>query len=194
MRTSARPLWTPGVPPWRSWAARSIALLLRSNPISCRSVSNAANMMREPAFWWRDAGIAARVLAPAAAAYGAVARARLNWRGHRVATPVVCIGNLTVGGGGKTPAALTTARLLQAAGELPVFLTRGYGGTLAGPVKVDAATHNAAEVGDEPLLLAHAAPTIFARARFAVAAMESRRVQASSSWTTGSKIPRFART
>jgi tetraacyldisaccharide 4'-kinase len=128
-------------------------------------------MMREPAFWWRDAGIAARVLAPVAAAYGAVARARLNWRGQRVVTPVVCIGNLTVGGAGKTPAALTTARLLQAAGELPVFLTRGYGGTLAGPVKVDAAKHNAAEVGDEPLLLAHAAPTIVARARVAGAGM-----------------------
>jgi tetraacyldisaccharide 4'-kinase len=124
-------------------------------------------MLREPAFWWREAGIAARVLAPVAAAYGAVTRARLNWRGHRVAAPVVCIGNLTVGGAGKTPAALTTARMLKSAGELPVFLTRGYGGTLAGPIEVDPARHSAAEVGDEPLLLAHAAPTIVARARLA---------------------------
>jgi tetraacyldisaccharide 4'-kinase len=127
-------------------------------------------MMREPSFWWRDAGIAARVLAPVAAAYGAVAQARLNWRGRRVAAPVVCIGNLTVGGAGKTPTALTTARMLKRAGELPVFLTRGYRGTLAGPIEVDPVRHNAAEVGDEPLLLAHAAPTIVARARVAGAA------------------------
>jgi tetraacyldisaccharide 4'-kinase len=128
-------------------------------------------MMREPAFWWRDAGIAARVLAPLAAVYGAVAQARLNWRGRRVAAAVVCIGNLTVGGAGKTPTALTTARMLKGAGELPVFLTRGYGGALAGPIAVDPARHNAAEVGDEPLLLAHAAPTIVARARVAGASM-----------------------
>jgi tetraacyldisaccharide 4'-kinase len=128
-------------------------------------------MMREPAFWWRDAGIAARVLAPLAAVYGAVAQARLNWRGRRVAAAVVCIGNLTVGGAGKTPTALTTARMLKGAGELTVFLTRGYGGALAGPIAVDPARHNAAEVGDEPLLLAHAAPTIVARARVAGASM-----------------------
>jgi tetraacyldisaccharide 4'-kinase len=127
--------------------------------------------MREPAFWWRDAGIAARVLAPVAAVYGAVAQARLNRRGRGVAAAVVCIGNLTVGGAGKTPAALTTARMLKRAGELPVFLTRGYGGTLAGPIEVDPARHTAAEVGDEPLLLAHAAPTIVARARVAGAAL-----------------------
>src|SRR5438094_959827 len=120
-------------------------------------------MMREPSFWWHDAGIAARVLAPVAAAYGAVARARLNWRGRRAAIPVVCIGNLTVGGAGKTPTALTTARILRAAGERPVFLTRGYGGTLAGPIEVDPTRHSAREVGDEPLLLAQAAPTIVAR-------------------------------
>jgi tetraacyldisaccharide 4'-kinase len=124
-------------------------------------------MMREPSFWWRDAGIAARVLAPVAAVYAAVAQARLHWRGRRVAAPVICIGNLTVGGAGKTPAALTTARILKAVGELPVFLTRGYGGALAGPIVVDPARHHAAEVGDESLLLARAAPTIVARARVA---------------------------
>jgi tetraacyldisaccharide 4'-kinase len=121
--------------------------------------------MREPSFWWRKAGLVARLLAPAAAAYGAVAGARLRWRGRRAGVPVVCIGNLTVGGAGKTPAALAAARMLAAAGERPAFLSRGYGGKEAGPLQVDPAWHRAGEVGDEPLLLARAAPTVVARAR-----------------------------
>jgi tetraacyldisaccharide 4'-kinase len=122
--------------------------------------------MREPSFWWSERpGLAARALAPAAVLYGAVAHARLIQRGDRVAAPVLCIGNLTVGGAGKTPTALTIARILREAGERPAFLTRGYGGMLAGPLLVDPERHVAAEVGDEPLLLAHAAPTVVARAR-----------------------------
>ena len=109
--------------------------------------------------------MAARVLAPLAMLYGAAARMRLNRRGRRAAAPVICIGNLTVGGAGKTPTALMTARMLQEAGEQPMFLTRGYGGKLAGPVVVEPKRHLAADVGDEPLLLAHAAPTVVARAR-----------------------------
>src|SRR6266545_412161 len=123
--------------------------------------------MREPAFWWREAATAARLLAPVAVLYGAVAGARLRLRGRRAGVPVVCIGNLTVGGAGKTPAALAVARILAAAGERPGFLSRGYGGELAGPLAVDPARHGAAEVGDEPLLLARAAPTVVARARVA---------------------------
>ncbi len=121
--------------------------------------------MREPAFWWREAGPAARMLAPLSAVYGAIAAARLRPRGEKAGAPVVCIGNLTVGGAGKTPTALTVARMLAAAGERPVFLTRGYGGTSAGPLRVDPQHHSAREVGDEPLLLARVAPTIVARSR-----------------------------
>jgi tetraacyldisaccharide 4'-kinase len=113
--------------------------------------------MREPAFWWGEAGVASAMLAPLAAIYGAVAGARLRQRGARAAVPVVCIGNFTVGGAGKTPAALAVAAMLAAAGERPAFLTRGYGGTLAGPLQVDPSRHRAQEVGDEPLLLARAA-------------------------------------
>jgi tetraacyldisaccharide 4'-kinase len=127
--------------------------------------------MREPSFWWREAGIAARTLAPAAAIYGAVAQARLERRGARAGVPVVCIGNLTVGGAGKTPAALAVARMLAAAGERPVFLSRGYGGRLAGPLRVEPARHRADDVGDEPLLLARTAPAIVARDRVAGARM-----------------------
>jgi tetraacyldisaccharide 4'-kinase len=121
--------------------------------------------MREPAFWWREAGLAAGLLAPLAALYGAVASARLAQRGARAAAPVICIGNPTIGGAGKTPLTLTVARLLKAAGETPILLSRGYGGRLAGPLRVDPARHRAADVGDEPLLLARIAPTFVARDR-----------------------------
>jgi tetraacyldisaccharide 4'-kinase len=122
-------------------------------------------MMREPSFWWREPGIVSHALTPFSALYGAVTQARLRRCGHRAGVPVVCIGNLTVGGAGKTPTAVTTARILKSMGELPVFLTRGYGGTLAGPLEVDPTHHNASLVGDEPLLLALVARTIVARAR-----------------------------
>ena len=121
--------------------------------------------MREPAFWWREPGPASALLAPLAAAYGMVARLRLEGRGRRGDAPVVCIGNPTIGGAGKTPTALTVARMLAAAGERPAFLSRGYGGRLAGPLQVDPDRHHAGDVGDEPLLLARVAPTIVARDR-----------------------------
>jgi tetraacyldisaccharide 4'-kinase len=122
--------------------------------------------MREPAFWWRAPGFLAAALAPLGALYGAIAARRMARPGQRARVPVICIGNLTLGGSGKTPAAIMVARMLQAEGERPAFLTRGYGGRLAGPVAVSA-THTAADVGDEPLLLARVAPTIVARDRVA---------------------------
>lgn len=128
--------------------------------------------MREPAFWWKRGS--GRLLAPLAAVYGAVAAARMHVEGRRAGVPVVCLGNLTVGGAGKTPAAIAVARLLLGAREHPFFLTRGYGGRLRGPVRVDPAAHRATEVGDEPLLLAQLAPTIVARERVAGAAAAER--------------------
>jgi tetraacyldisaccharide 4'-kinase len=129
--------------------------------------------MREPPFWWREAGASARLLAPFAGVYGAIAAERMRRAGMRAAVPVICIGNLTVGGGGKTPTAIAVARLLLRAGLRPVFLSRGYGGALAGPVRVRA-NARAVEVGDEPLLLARIAPTIVARDRLAGAALAVR--------------------
>jgi tetraacyldisaccharide 4'-kinase len=73
---------------------------------------------------------------------------------------VVCVGNFVVGGAGKTPTALVLARLARGRGLKPGYLTRGYGGAAKGPVLVDLARHTAADVGDEPLLLAAAAPTM----------------------------------
>jgi len=123
--------------------------------------------MRDPAFWWQPPGTVAALLAPIAKIYAAVAGSRLKKAGHSVGIPVICIGNLTVGGSGKTPTALAVARLLIAAGKRPYFLTRGYGGELAGPVLVDTTVHRAYDVGDEPLLLAGVAPTVVAADRVA---------------------------
>jgi tetraacyldisaccharide 4'-kinase len=121
--------------------------------------------MREPDFWWRPGK--GGFLIPVAAIYGAVAALRLQAGGRKAALPVVCLGNLTVGGAGKTPAAIAVAQLLHAAHHRPFFLSRGYGGRLAGPVRVNPAVHRARDVGDEPLLLTRLAPTIVARDRIA---------------------------
>lgn len=121
--------------------------------------------MREPAFWWRPGS--GSLLSPLGGVYGAVAALRMRSPGQRVGVPVICLGNLTVGGAGKTPAALAVGRLLLAAHERVFFLSRGYGGRLSGPVRVDPVAHSAASVGDEPLLLARLAPTIVARDRVA---------------------------
>jgi tetraacyldisaccharide 4'-kinase len=126
--------------------------------------------MRDPAFWWRPAGMAAGLLSPLGAIYGAVASARMAQAGRDAGVPVVCIGNLTLGGAGKTPAAVLAAQILSTAGRNPFVLSRGYGGALAGPVHVDPQRHRAADVGDEPLLLARSAPTMVARDRVAGAA------------------------
>jgi len=84
-----------------------------------------------------------------------------------VGVPVLCVGNLTHGGAGKTPTVIMLATMLQAAGEKPFCLSRGYGGSLAGPKRVDVHSDGAALVGDEALLLARLAPTIIARDRAA---------------------------
>lgn len=120
--------------------------------------------MREPLFWQarRSGGIGLmpRLLAPASLLYGLAGRIRKRFvAAERAAAPVICIGNITVGGTGKTPLALTLASTLVAQGEKLHFLSRGYGGREKGPLRVDLAKHGAADVGDEPLLLAAVAPT-----------------------------------
>ncbi len=124
--------------------------------------------MRAPRFWWRGkASPAAAVLGPLGSLIGAVAARRMGSPARtRLGIPVVCIGNPTVGGAGKTPVAIAVAQLLADNGLRPVFLTRGYRGRLAGPVEVTE-RHNAADVGDEPLLLARHFPTVVAKDRAA---------------------------
>jgi tetraacyldisaccharide 4'-kinase len=134
--------------------------------------------MRAPAFWNAPRPtLAARLLSPLGALYGAVAAARMRGEGARVGARIVCVGNFTLGGAGKTPAALALAEDLIARGERVAFLSRGYGGSLSGatPVEVDPARHSAREVGDEPLLLARRAPTVICADRLEGARMARRR-------------------
>ncbi|WP_445501476.1 tetraacyldisaccharide 4'-kinase [Microvirga sp. G4-2] len=115
--------------------------------------------MRAPSWWQSRSSLLANILRPAGLVYGAIAGSRMKRQGERADLPVICIGNFTAGGAGKTPAALALAEFLEIAGESPAFLSRGYGGSLKGPVQVRP-DHKALDVGDEPLLLAAKAPTI----------------------------------
>ena len=80
-------------------------------------------------------------------------------QGQKIALPVICCGNATAGGAGKTTVALDLGERLKARGLAAHFLLRGYGGKLKGPARVDLATHDSRAVGDEALLLAAIAPT-----------------------------------
>ncbi len=122
--------------------------------------------MRTPDFWYQPPGLGARLLAPAAALYTAGAALRRGLaRPQPAGLPVICVGNLVAGGAGKTPTVIALATLLAERGYRPHIVSRGYGGRLAGPLRVNSARHGADEVGDEPLLLARAAPTWIARDR-----------------------------
>ncbi|MGY4315776.1 tetraacyldisaccharide 4'-kinase [Bradyrhizobium sp. JR3.5] len=121
--------------------------------------------MREPAFWHRPSSWTSQLLRPLAALYGAVAARRMQGSGIDAGIPVICVGNYHVGGAGKTPTVLALAKLLRELDERPVVLSRGYGGRLAGPVKVDRDRHTAADVGDEPLMMAATLPVVVSRDR-----------------------------
>lgn len=123
--------------------------------------------MHEPAFWHRPSSLTSRLLTPLAALYGAIAARRMARPGVDAGVPVICVGNYHTGGAGKTPTVLALVKLLRELGETPFVLSRGYGGSLPGPLRVDAARHSAAEVGDEPLMMAAHVPVVIARDRLA---------------------------
>jgi len=124
--------------------------------------------MKAPRFWFQPFGLRAALLAPLGQFYRAGGKIRGIARTPYLArVPVICIGNVVAGGSGKTPVALTLARLLKTKGFRPVFVTSGYGGREKGPLRVDPERHTAADVGDEPLLLARVAPCWIGRDRAA---------------------------
>lgn len=119
-----------------------------------------------PPFWWSAPDWRAWALYPVSALYGAVAARRMvRAERFRIDVPTLCIGNFTVGGAGKTPVAIALAEAARNAGFSPGLLSRGYGGSVTAPHLVDPHHDTAKHVGDEPLLLATAAPTVVAARR-----------------------------
>jgi tetraacyldisaccharide 4'-kinase len=125
-------------------------------------------MRTAPAFWAEPPGILADLLLPIGVAWDAAGRLRRSLsRPYRPSIPVICVGNLVAGGAGKTPVAAALACDLAARGVAVHIVTRGYGGRLGGPVQVDAARHDASQIGDEAPLLSVHAPCWVARDRAA---------------------------
>jgi tetraacyldisaccharide 4'-kinase len=127
--------------------------------------------------WWYVRDLSARrgamptvraLLTPVSWIWAAATAQRIA-RGQPVdpGVPVICVGNVTMGGAGKTPVARALSQRLAARGKAVHLLSRGYGGRLEGPVRVDPARHTAADVGDEPLMLARDFPVWVARDRAA---------------------------
>ncbi|NDE90320.1 MAG: tetraacyldisaccharide 4'-kinase [Alphaproteobacteria bacterium] len=121
-----------------------------------------------PHFWFTQHSSLATLLLPLSFLYnqaGKLLRAQVT--PQKMSVPVICVGNILVGGSGKTPLVRTLAKTLQQLGFLPHIISRGYGGYLRGPLRVDPAIHTLGEVGDEPLLLSAIAPVWVAKDKVA---------------------------
>ncbi|MCU0888588.1 MAG: tetraacyldisaccharide 4'-kinase [Rubritepida sp.] len=117
-------------------------------------------MLRAPGFWLPGGGgLAPLLLSPVSAIYARATARRVSRPGWTAPVPVICCGNVTAGGAGKTTVALDLLERLAARGAAPHALLRGYGGTARGPLRVEPTTHDSRVVGDEALLLASLAPT-----------------------------------
>lgn len=127
--------------------------------------------LKTPGFWYKNS-IVAHVMAATLWPFSLIYRAGNFLRQKRTVPsragiPVICVGNLTAGGSGKTPAAIALMNLVNENGIAanPCFLSRGYGGTMTGPVFAHPVKHSCQDVGDEPILLARHAPVIVSRDR-----------------------------
>ena len=124
--------------------------------------------MQAPLFWDKASSWQASLLAPLGAVYAAGTRRRLaQGTPWRAPVPVICVGNINAGGTGKTPTTIALLQLLQARGILAHVVSRGHGGSLAGPVQVSERDHSPDQVGDEPLLLSAFGPTWISKDRAA---------------------------
>ncbi|HNQ92018.1 MAG TPA: tetraacyldisaccharide 4'-kinase [Alphaproteobacteria bacterium] len=128
--------------------------------------------MKTPSFWYRrSASLCSLALSPVAALYSTLSGLHQAFAVPQESPiPVLCLGNLVAGGAGKTPTAIALAKLIESSRTFssPMFVTRGYGGNVAGPERVDKTEEGGALVwGDEALLLARHAPTIVAEDRHA---------------------------
>lgn len=131
--------------------------------------------MKAPAFWNEKHGRGAApltraLLTPLSWIYSSIAKSRYGKvQPTKLPVPVICVGNISLGGSGKTPLAITIAKTLLSEGKNPAFISRGFGGSIKAPTKVDPKKHNYTQVGDEPLLLAKIAPVFIGRDRLQAA-------------------------
>ena len=121
--------------------------------------------MKAPSFW-SDKTLISTALLPLSLIYQITGKWRsLSTRPYKAKIPVICVGNLTSGGTGKTPLCATLAELAKDQGLKPVILSRGYGGTISEPVLLELDKYDAKQTGDEPRLLAQFAPVVIAHNR-----------------------------
>ncbi|MDR0695783.1 MAG: tetraacyldisaccharide 4'-kinase [Holosporales bacterium] len=119
-----------------------------------------SKFLKAPRFWSEKDSTLARYLKPVSDVYTAVASMRLNSvKPERLQIPVICVGNIVIGGSGKTPVVELVCNILKSNASKPHIISSGYGGYIKNVVMVDATMHTHLQVGDEPMMLSTVAPT-----------------------------------